>query len=467
MRDVIETSVALPVRLRLHEEPLGLWGTLRAARRNVLEIVPQLALHQPMISAKTATRWHMVMHPRGLRHILRDNVAAYPRSIVSKRILEPGVGNSLFLAEGAEWRWQRRTAAPVFSHRNLVDLAPVMQRAAAATVTRLARHHGGVADLFKEMVAVTFDIISGVTLAGGGEMDSTEVEKAIDAYIHAVARVSIVDLFGAPTWVPRPETMLRPNAARRLHRVADRVVRSRMNNVSGKPDLLDHLKASLDPETGRRMNHLELRDNLLAFIVAGHETTALALSWSLYLLAFDLAAQERAREEVADVLGERDVAGTEDLIKLPFVGAVIDEAMRLYPPVGVIARTAQAEDRICGRVILPGDTIMMPFYALHRHTLYWEEPDAFRPDRFVAQRAGRFTYLPFSDGPRVCIGAGFALMEAKIVLATILKRFSFTSIGHVPKPRLVITLRPEGGVKLAVTDHFEKRGPAGRRRAAA
>jgi cytochrome P450 len=455
MRDAVETGVDetgadLPVRVRLHSQPLGLLGTLRAARRNILEIIPELATRQPMISAKTATRWHMVMHPRGLRHVLRDNWENYPRSVVSKRILEPGVGHSLFLAEGAEWRWQRRTAAPVFTHRNLVDLAPVMQAAALRAVARIGKAEGAVTDLYDEMVGVTFDIICAVTLAGGGQMDRGAVHDAINAYIESVGRISIMDLFGAPAWVPRPETMFSPGTARRLHGVADRVVKARMAQAGEDPDLLDLLIRSTDPETGRTMNPLELRDNLLAFVVAGHETTALALSWALYLLAFDPDAQDRARAEAQAALGAAAVAGPEHLDALPFTRAVIEEAMRLYPPAAFLARTAQGPDRICGRVVHKADTIMLPIYALHRHRMYWEEPDAFRPDRFMGTRPERFTYLPFGDGPRICIGAGFAMMEAQIVLATILKRFRFEDVGHTPRPRLLITLRPEGGVKLRV-----------------
>ncbi|GIX14917.1 MAG: cytochrome P450 [Paracoccaceae bacterium] len=450
MRDMVETGSGLPVRIRLHRAPLGLFDTLRAARRNILEIIPELAVRQPMITARTATRWHMVMHPRALRRVLRDNWENYPRSVVTKRILEPGVGHSLFLAEGAEWRWQRRTAAPIFSHRNLVALAPVMQRAARHAAARIARGAGEVVDLYEEMVAVTFEIICAVTLAGGGSFDRGVVHRAINAYIESVGRVSILDLFGAPAWVPRPETLLRPRPARRLHRVADRVVRERMGRANPDPDLLDHLIRATDPETGRRMSPLELRDNLLAFIVAGHETTALALAWSLYLLAFDPAAQDRARAEVAAALGRAELAGPEHLDALPYTRAVIEEAMRLYPPAAFLARTAQAPDRLCGRVIHPGDTVMLPIYALHRHRMWWEEPDAFRPERFLDRRPERFTWLPFGDGPRICIGAGFAMMEAQIVLATLLRRFRFADAGHVPRPRQLITLRPEGGVRLRV-----------------
>ncbi|RMF38778.1 MAG: cytochrome P450 [Alphaproteobacteria bacterium] len=453
MRDSSESDPqGIPVRAKLTRRPLGILSTLRAARRNVLEIVPELATRQPMITGRTVRRWHMIMHPRALRRVLRDNVGNYPRSVTSKRILEPGVGHSLFLAEGAEWRWQRRTAAPIFSQRNLVSLAPVMRQAARRSADRIAAHSGSVTDLYAEMVAVTFDIICSVTLAGGGSFDRDVVHNAINGYLKTVARLSILDIFGAPRWVPRPETLIHPNAARRLHRIADAVVRQRAAEGADTADLLDLLIGSTDPETGRRMNQVELRDNLLAFIVAGHETTALALAWTLYLLAFDPDAQERARAEVFRVLRTSDTAGPEHLDALPYTRAVIEEAMRLYPPAAFIARTAEGPDRLCGRVIERGETVMLPIYALHRHRLWWEEPDAFRPERFLNARPDRFTYLPFADGPRICIGAGFAMMEAQIVLATLLRRFRFESVGHTPEPLLVITLRPGGGVRLKVSE---------------
>lgn len=446
------TGAALPVRVRLARRPLGILGTLRAARSNVLAIIPELATRQPMLTARTVRRWHMVMHPQALRRVLRDNVENYPKSIVTKRILEGGIGSSLFLAEGAEWRWQRRAAAPVFSARNLDALAPVMEEAARRSAARVAARAGGIVDLHDEMVAVTFDIIVSVTLAGGGTMDRAAVHRAVNAYISTVARLSILDILGAPGWVPRPETLFRPNVALNLQRVADRVVAERLAKGAERPDLLDLLIQAVDPETERRMDRRELRDNLLAFIVAGHETTALALAWALYLLAFDPAVQERARAEVREALGEACVAEAAHLARLPFVRAVLEEAMRLYPPAAFLSRTALAEDRLCGRHIGARDTVMLPIYALHRHRMWWEEPDAFRPDRFLGPRPDRFTYLPFGDGPRICIGAGFAMMEAQIVLATLLRRFRFEATGQAPEPRLLVTLRPEGGVRLRVTD---------------
>ena len=218
------------------------------------------------------------------------------------------------------------------------------------------------------------------------------------------------------------------------------------------PDLLDLILNAADPETGREMNSAEVRDNLLAFIVAGHETTALALSWALYLVAFAPSVQQRARSEAQAVLQGR-VAGADDVPKLPYVRQIIDEALRLYPPAAILGRTAMADDTLGGRQVRKGDTVMLPIYALHRNHLLWDNPDAFDPDRFAPdKKPTRYSYLPFGEGPRICIGAAFAQIEAVIILATLLSRFKFERIpGIDPKPVLLITLRPQGGVRLRVS----------------
>jgi cytochrome P450 len=218
-------------------------------------------------------------------------------------------------------------------------------------------------------------------------------------------------------------------------------------------DLLDLLLAAQDPTTQRQMSTEELRDNLLTFIVAGHETTALTLAWSLYLVANDPAVQDAARAEAQAALGTR-AAGAADLPALPLVRRIVDEALRLYPPAAFLSRTAMAPDTLCEREVKVGDTVILPIYALHRSALLWDNPDAFDPARFADPRAiDRFAYLPFGDGPRICIGASFALQEAVIILATLLARFRFTPVpGRVPKPVMILTLRPEGGVWLGVEE---------------
>ena len=441
-----------PVRVPLHTQPLGILGSLQAGRRNVLELIPEIATHAPILSGRTGKRWHMVMDPDALRRILRDKVEDYPKSDVIKLILGPAIGNSLFVAEGEAWLWQRRTAAPVFSHRNVAALAPVMSAAADRSTARIAAAVGRGVDVFAEMVTATFEVISDVTFSDGAGFDRDAVHRAIESYIGQTAKVSLLDIIGAPPWVPRPSRMFAGAAMRDMKRVADATITQRRSTgPKPVPDLLDLLLAGEDPASHRKMTTAELRDNLLTFIVAGHETTALTLSWALYLCAFDPDIQAQARAEAQSALGDR-AATVADLAALPLTRRIVDEALRLYPPAAFLSRTARAADTLLGREVRAGDTVVLPIYALHRHHALWRDPDAFDPTRFADPKAiDRFAYLPFGDGPRICIGASFALQEAVIILATLLARFRFSRIpGKDPKPVMILTLRPEGGVWLRV-----------------
>ena len=439
----------VPVRVPLVTKPMGLWASLQASRRNVLSIIPDLATRQPMVSGKTGVRWHMVMDPEANRRVLRENLENYPKSLVTKNLLRPAIGESMFIAEGAEWRWQRRTAAPVFSHRNMMALAPVMAGAARRSVERIAAAEGAPVDFLAEMVTTTFDVISDVTFSSGEGFERDAVHGAIDAYIGAAGKISLFDILGLPDWVPRPRRSFAAGGVGDMKAMADEVIEARRERGEGEvADLLDLLREGEDPQSGRKMTTSELRDNLLTFIVAGHETTALTLAWSLYLLAFDPQVQEQVRAEV-DAVVSGDAATGEDVAALPAVRRVVDEALRLYPPAGMVSRTALGPDELCGREIRKGDTVILPIYALHRHRMLWDDPDAFRPDRWEGEKPERYAYLPFGDGPRVCIGASFATQEAVMILATMLKNFRFKAMpGRVPEPVMILTLRPEGGVWL-------------------
>ena len=442
---------ATPVKAPLVETPLGILASLGAARRNILGIIPEAATRMPIVSGRTGTRWHMVTDPAAIRRILIERVDDYPKSMVTKNLLRPAIGESMFIAEGAHWRWQRRTAAPAFSQRNVLNLAPIMTAAADRSAERIAQAGNRAVDMAAEMVRTTFDVIADVTFSTDGSFDAAAVHRGLDAYVAEAGKVSILDVLGAPDWVPRPARVIASRTSVvEMHRAADAAIEARrLRGSDGVPDLLDLLLEGEDPKSGRRMTTAELRDNLLTFIVAGHETTALTLAWALYLCAFDTEEQDRARAEVHAVCGDAPITGA-DVARLPHTRRIVDEALRLYPPGGVVSRTASARDRLCGTEILPGDTVMIPIYALHRHHDHWHEPDHFRPDRFADRKAiSRFTYLPFADGPRICIGASFALQEAVIILATLLGRFRFTAVrGRDPAPVMILTLRPEGGVWL-------------------
>ncbi|MBO9407956.1 cytochrome P450 [Shimia sp. R9_1] len=449
-----DRAKALPVHAKLATEPLGLWGSLKAARSNLLSILPEIAVRQPMVSGRTGLRWHMVMDPGAIRQMLLEKVDDYPKSRATKNILRPAIGDSLFIAEGAHWRWQRRAAAPVFTHRNISNLAPVMAAAGERAADRIATAGPRAVDLLDEMVKTTFDVISEVTFSGDGRMDSGAVHEAIDAYIAEAGKISLLDMLGVPDWVPRPGRIRTGQAMVEMKKVADAAIESRRaRGAKNTPDLLDLLLAGEDPETKKRMNTAELRDNLLTFIVAGHETTALTLAWALYLCAFDQDVQTKARAEINAVCGDAPITG-DHVDQLTYLRQIVEETLRLYPPAGIISRTAQKTDSLCARDIHPGDTVMIPIYALQRNHQLWDNPDAFDPDRFANRKAiDRYAYLPFGDGPRICIGASFALQEAVIILAALLRRFHFEEIaGRPPKPVMILTLRPEGGVWLQANE---------------
>lgn len=442
-------TVAVP-HILPHTQPLGRFGSLRAARRNLLGIIPALCYAQPMITGRMGRRWHMVQDPVALKRIFLDNAQNYPKAEAMLRMVRPAVGNSLFTAEGAEWRWQRRTVAPVFTHRNVVALTPFMTATAERAAERLGA--AGPHEMVGQMLTATFDVICDVALSGREHFDAEVYGAAILRFFETAGKASLLDFLQLPYWIPRPGAVVGRGAVRTmLDMVGEAIAARRAEGSQGADDLLDHMLAAADPETGRQMTHRDVLHNMQFFIVAGHETTALALSWALYLLSTHPDIQDRVAAEAAAVLGDR-AATAEDLDALPQTRQVLDEAMRLYPPVGMLARTAVGHDIVAGREIRPGEILFLVIYALHRHEMFWDDPNAFDPDNFTTERVKarhRYLHLPFGAGPRVCVGANFAMMQAQIILATLLARYEFTREDRpAPVPVMSMTVRPEGGVWL-------------------
>lgn len=443
----------IPVGAPIHTRRLSRLETAIAARRNVLELIPSLSYRQGMVSGEMLLRWHMLADPAGMKRVMLDNLANYPKSEIMKRMLRPAIGDSLFNAEGAEWRWQRRAVAPVFTHRNVLDLAPAMTATAARATQRLAAC-GGRAELVNQMLTATFDVICDVALSGREHFDANTFGGAITDYFRTAGRASLLDFLGFPEWFPRPGELMAARAVHTMHDMVGAAIEARRQQTAPPADdLLAHMLHAEDPETGQRMSPDQLIHNMQFFIVAGHETTALALAWSLYLLAHAPAEQERVRQQARDVLGSRP-AEAKDLAALPLTRQVLEEAMRLYPPVGLLARTAVERDELCGRILQPNDIVFLAVWALHRSQLFWERPELFRPDRFDeanSEVVDKYQYLPFGAGPRVCVGANFAMMQAQIILATLVANFRFRPAGPAPRPVMMMTVRPEPGVYLDVT----------------
>jgi cytochrome P450 len=446
----MSSSPFIPVSAPVHRRRLSRLETAFIARRNVLEIIPSYAYRQPIVSGEILVRWHMLADPAGMKRVMLDNLANYPKSEIMRRMLRPAIGESLFNADGADWKWQRQAVAPVFTHRNVVALAPAMSATAERAAARLSRC-GGHAELVKEMLTATFDVICDVALSGREHFDSETFAKAITQYFRTAGRASLLDFLGFPEWFPRPGELLAGSSVRTMHAMVAAAIEARRKQATGlADDLLDRMLAAQDPETGHRMNPQDLIHNMQFFIVAGHETTALALSWALYLLANAPDHQERARAQVTAQLNGK-IAGAEDLAAMPFIEQILEEAMRLYPPVGLLARTVLKDDELCGRQMRPNDILFLPIWALHRHELLWERPAEFDPDRFdpnTGPKRDKYQYLPFGAGPRVCVGADFAMMQAQIILATLIQRFRFRPAMPAPHPVMTMTVRPEPGVFL-------------------
>lgn len=432
----------------------GLLGLRRRSRGDILSVIPQATTHLPIISGKLLRRFHFVTDPDANRQIFKTNFINYPKSPEAKGVLAKALERGLFVIEGEEWRWQRRALNPAFAPRNVARLIPPVTRCAAEAADRLAGADGPV-NISYEMMKTAFDVIVQVTFSGGDGKSTVPldiVNEAIEHYLDKTARVSLLDFLGLPTWVPRPGRVRTHPTLKALKDGADAAIAERRRNPKpDNPALLDLLLDAEDPKTGRRMSDAELRDNLITFLIAGHETTALTLSWALYLLALDPATQKRAAREARAVLGTRAATG-DDVEKLPFIQQVLHETLRLYPPIPVHLRTAAADDQVCGHAVKKGDVMIVPFYALHRNRRLWEQPRKFIPHRFRDMaKIDRFAYVPFSVGPRVCIGADFAMQEATIILATLLARHRFRlTDARPPRPKLILTLRPDKDIWLDV-----------------
>ncbi|SLN60074.1 putative bifunctional P-450/NADPH-P450 reductase 2 [Pseudoruegeria aquimaris] len=441
-----------PIKVPLRTKPWGVTGVirfLRTARRNLVEMIPETATIHPMLSSETMRRWHMVMDPQALKRILKDNVENYPKAEVAVNIMRTAIGESIFVAHGQYWLWQRRTAAPIFSYRNVANLAPIMTEATARTVEKIARIPDDEPfNILDPMIEVTFEIISDVTLSNDDSLSREQMHRALDSFIKRTGRVSLLDALGAPFWIPRPSRLFSARDLTNVQKIVDRAIEKRRAiGPNPNPDLTDLFLAGEDPVTKRRMTTEELRNNLLTFVVAGHETSALTLAWAIYLCSIDPEVQEKAAEEARAVLNGR-TAVVDDVAKMPYVRCIIEETLRLYPPFALLIRSAKEDDTLIGREVRKGDPLILPIYALHRNRLLWEDPDSFKPERFQDRKSiARFSYLPFGDGPRICIGAEFALQEMVIVLGTLLSRFRFDPVeGKEPKPVMLLTLRPQGGV---------------------
>ena len=437
---------------------LGLTEFIRKVREDQLLIVtPELFGEELVYSRILFLHSFLINKPEYIEHVLLANHANYRKSHFSRNLLGPLLGNGLLTSEGELWRRQRRIAAPAFHARRTAEFVATMGSCSEAMLTRWAARSGSF-DVAAEMTALTLDIIART-------MFSTEVAGEIDAIrqltdVVVKLRPSLLDLFGFPQWIPRLQPKPYRAAVAAFEALVARFLAERRGGSVERGDLFSMLLAARDAETGQGMSERQLRDEILTIFLAGHETTANALSWTWYLLAQNPQAEARLHEELDRVLGGRTPRFT-DLAELKWTRMVIEEAMRLYPPAHTIARAAIGEDRIGGVRVPPGASISISMYVTHRNPNLWPAPERFDPERFApAAVAGRhrFAYLPFGGGPRICIGNGFAMAEAQVILATVAQRYRLRlARNHAVEPIGLITLRPKHGLWVTL----EPRRPGG------
>jgi cytochrome P450 len=435
--------------------PTGLSG-FRTFLRNFIEIFPRSVYERGLTRIKQGFIDTLVIcDPKLIQDVLVDRADVFRLDPVSRRTLATFTGeSSIFLAEGAEWRWQRRAVAPTFRHEALLSFVPVFAEMAARQIARWRSAPPNTPiDVFAAVHETTFDVIVETMLGGASAFDSDDYRRALTAIQDAAVWQSLFALFMLPRWTPFPGRKREARARAHLHQQMKRIVASRRARPSAKPDLLDLLLAAKDAETGRGLSDDELATNLIAFVNAGHESTAAALTWTLWLVARDPALQQTLVDEVAAVAGENPIAATH-LDGLALCRQAIQESMRLYPPGTALARQATSNTRLGDQDVTTSTMILIPIFALHRHRLLWDHPDRFDLNRFApaaVKARPRHAYLPFSAGQRVCIGASFAMMEATVMLASVLRAFRLRPLpGFKPRPIARLSLLPEGGMPLLV-----------------
>ena len=427
----------------LHDNPLGVWTAEHFERRILRDRLPFL-------------RAVVVSDPPAIERVLLDNSANYRKDDLLIRILSPALRNGLLTVDGDQWRRQRRAVAPMFSRRAIANYARPMKAAVDDLVGRWrTRPDGSQVDVAQEATDATLDVLQRTIFSNGIGGSTREFREQMRTYFDAIGRIDPFDVLGLPPFVPRwtkwharPAMRFFDDAVRRLS--AERQKLLCEDPESCPSDILTLLLGAHDPETGQSLSEEEVRANVVTLIAAGHETTANALTWAMFLLSRDETWQSRIAAEGITVFGTREF----DPERLVDTRAVLEEALRLYPPIAALSRVAIADDELAGEAVEAGTMVIVSPYVVHRHRRLWERPDEFDPDRFAGanrEHVHRYAYLPFGAGPRICLGAAFALQEASILLAGIVAQFRLAlPPAFEPEPLLRITLRPRGGLPMII-----------------
>jgi cytochrome P450 len=460
MTDVLDMtrSAKRPPAPEPRVRALGPLALYRALRTNAITAWRAEAYEEPYLADRNMLGGYMLLNdPDLIRHVLVENAANYPKDVLQLDKLTPAVGRGLLTAEPESWRLQRRTVAPLFQPASVDAYLTSMAASVDEMLERWEGHarSGAPVDIAREMTALTYDIISRTVFSHEIETPAEVMGEAITTYFEALGRIDLWDVLPLPLWLPRP-AFIRAKPARRIFReeVGRLLERRRARLTAGgavPDDLVTRLMQARDPETGAPLSDVVIHDNLVTFIGAGHETTANALAWTLFLLSEFPEADAQVASEAAS-LGDNPNAG--DIERLTGTRMILEESMRLYPPVPFLSRGVAAPDRIGDVEVTPGTRIIIAPWVLHRHRKLWADPDLFIPERFAPEnraKISRFAYLPFGAGARICVGMGFAMQEALLALTMIARRFRLTLAEDANVyPFARMTLRPLNGLPMRI-----------------
>ncbi len=435
-------------------ETMTFFGRLAMMRENVLGTWGQRAYEEDILQGRFFGHSSFILNtPDAIKHVLVDNYENYTRTPAGFRVLRPVLGEGLLIAEGRAWKHQRRTLAPAFTPRAVATLVPHMAAATDETIAKLKQTSGAPVDLREAMQRMTLEIAGRTMFSFEMSRHGPALRDFVMEYGARLARPHFLDIMLPAGW-PSPQDFSRARFRKRWTSFVAMLMAERRaaGKHEGAPpsDLFDLMGAARDPETGDAFTDEQLGDQVATMILAGHETTATALFWSLYLLALDPASQDQLAAEVQNA----SVNGALDVERLKFTRAVVDESMRLYPPAFLIARAAAGPDTIAGRPVKKKDVILIAPWLLHRHEKLWRDPNAFIPSRFMpgTPPPDRFAYLSFGVGARVCIGAHFALVEATLALAKMIGAFRVELLDKEPViPVGVVTTQPDRSPMFRIT----------------
>jgi cytochrome P450 len=403
---------------------------------------------------------YLISHPDALQYVLRDNAHNYRKGMLFQPIATLQ-GQGLLTSEGALWRHQRLLAQPAFRQHRLTLFGTLMEEEAQAVVHgwRQAARTGEPVNISAWMHRLTFRVVGRALLGLTPETldDLGQQLQAVGQQLFPHLAAPLRRTWLLPGWVPTPGRQRFRRAVAAYNTIAQRVITTRRQRLqhhhTAAADWLALFITACDADTGEEMTEQQLRDEVITFIGAGVETTAQALSWTWYLLASYPEVADRVRAELQVVLGTR-APTLKDLPHLSYCRMVLDEALRLYPPAAILPRQANAADVLGGYTVPKNAVVLMSQYVTHRHPDFWPEPERFCPERFNAAQVAarhRFAYLPFGEGPRVCIGKPFALMEMQLALATIAQTYSLQLLAERPVvPHLATTLQPRDGLWMTV-----------------